>query len=224
MSTSRDLPSLRNFEDDDTSPLPTLTPRRRTQPRRTQPRRAAPQGSGVDDVDALSEGEPTPIGDSEALDALVEPAGSSDVQASDEPAPGLTTKPEQPSTRRRGRPLSSPQTPDLTRPSNVSIPAALLPKVKQRRDELGLTTGELIIAAIEATASRLGELVAARPSTGGSLFTRRATAITRQATPQSSLNFRLRPEDFEVLDQLVDQHGAASRSQMVAAALADYLT
>jgi len=106
----------------------------------------------------------------------------------------------------------------------VQVPAHLLGPIKARRTEENLTTGELIIAALEATVDQLPDLLQTRPMTGGGLFSPRASHVTRAADPLSSLNFRMRVEDFEVLDALVNRFNAASRSQLVAAALTAYLT
>lgn len=129
--------------------------------------------------------------------------------------------------RRRGRPQTRPASQTatgFTRSSNVQVPSHLLGPIKARRAEENLTTGELIIAALEATVDQLPGLLQTRPMTGGGLFSPRASHVTRAADPLSSLNFRMRVEDFEVLDTLVDRFTAASRSQLVAAALTAYLT
>lgn len=128
---------------------------------------------------------------------------------------------------RRGRPQTRPASATatgLSRSSNVQIPADLLGPIKARRAALSLTTGELIIAAIEATADELPDLLTARPTAGGSLFKSRTAHTTRAATPLSNLNFRMLLEDFEVLDALVARFNASSRSQLVAAALTAYLS
>jgi hypothetical protein len=127
---------------------------------------------------------------------------------------------------RRGRPQTRPASETasgLTRSSNVQIPSALLGPIRQRRSAEGLTTGELIIAALEASADRLPHLMEDRPVTGGSLFKARSAHVSRSAEPLTNLNFRLLVEDFEILDQLVLRVNAPSRSQLVTAALIAYL-
>lgn len=190
MSPDPALPSLANFEDDDTPP-PTLTPRRR-RPRTPLP----PDLVHVDDDPDVPPAEPT------------------------------STQPNPAARRGRGRPLSDPVSQTATgfvRPSNVLIPARLVTPIKVSRTQLGLTTGELIITALEATADQLGELLAVRRVTGGALFSARPASTSINNEPQSSLNFRMRVEDFAILDSLVEEFGAASRSQLVTAALAAYL-
>jgi hypothetical protein len=129
--------------------------------------------------------------------------------------------------RGRGRPRTRPASQTatgFTRSSNIQVPAGLLGLIKERRVSESLTTGELIIAAIEATADQMPGLLATRPVTGGSLFSARASHAARPAEPFSNLNFRMTVEDFDVLDALVARFEAASRSQLVAAALTAYLT
>lgn len=196
MTPDASLPTLANFEDDDTPP-PTLTPRRQ---RPNTP--SDPTSPTIDDG-----------GDGESP----EPAS---------PAAPTMTRPAAARRGGRGRPLSDPVSQTATgfiRPSNVLIPARLLTPIKVSRTQLGLTTGELIITALEATADQLGELLSARPVTGGALFTARPASTSVNNEPQSSLNFRMRVEDFAILDSLVERFGAASRSQLVTVALAAYL-
>lgn len=208
MPTDGPLPSFDDFENDPLTPTttPTLTPR----PRRTSPPDPTP---------------PDPAAAPPGTDAA---AGRGDVPGTSPPA---TTEPStgvgEGPPRRRGRPQTRPASQTatgFTRASNVQVPADLLAQIKARRAREGLTTGELIIAAIEATADRLPDLVATRPVTGGGLFSARVSHANRAAEPLTSLNFRMRVEDFDVLDDLVTRFKATSRSQLVTAALSDYLS
>ena len=110
--------------------------------------------------------------------------------------------------------------------SNAQIPVELVKPVTERCRERQITHGELIIAALEANAGRLGELVTPAPTVGGSLFPALAASARRTRTEEVTtvpLNFRLPPAHFAVLDQLVAQVGARSRSRLISAALAAYL-
>lgn len=201
MPTDGPLPSFDDFENDPLAPTtPTLTPR---------PRRSSPPDPTAPEPDAVAGRGDVP--------------GTPPSAATDPPAGVVGEGPP----RRRGRPQTRPASQTatgFTRASNVQVPADLLAQIKARRAREGLTTGELIIAAIEATADRLPDLVATRPVTGGGLFSARVSHANRAAEPLTSLNFRMRVEDFDVLDDLVTRFKATSRSQLVTAALSDYLS
>ena len=71
---------------------------------------------------------------------------------------------------------------------------------------------------------QLKSLIHPRPVTGGALFGQRVsrpprTPITEPVTP---LNYRLTTEDYAVLDKLVDELGASSRSHLITVALSAY--
>lgn len=113
---------------------------------------------------------------------------------------------------------------DRVRPSNVHIPVRLLEPLAQLCHRRGLSHGEAIIVALEATHPRLGELIRPAPTTGGSLFDSRRSRTARTVDgPLTPLNYRLREADFEVLDTLVEQTGASSRGHLITAALTAYL-
>lgn len=113
---------------------------------------------------------------------------------------------------------------DRVRSSNVHVPTGLLKPLEHRRATLGLSTGEIIIQALEATYDRLDKLVDPVPVSGGHLFAARRSHSSRAAEgPLSSLNYRMRMADFDTLDRLVEQTGAASRSRLISVALTAYL-
>lgn len=112
--------------------------------------------------------------------------------------------------------------------SNALIPMRLMPLVVEHCKTHSIAHGTLIVTALEANAHRLAELVTPTPLMGGGgLFPALATSKTgprasgeEQIVP---LTFRLPREHFEVLDQLVIQVKAPSRSKLISAALAAYL-
>jgi hypothetical protein len=113
---------------------------------------------------------------------------------------------------------------DRIRPSNVHVPVALVEPIARRCRAEGLSHGEIIIAAIEATYPQLGELIRPGATAGGSLFASRRSRVARSVEgPLTPLNYRLREADFTVLDQLVTELGASSRGHLIATALAAYL-
>lgn len=112
--------------------------------------------------------------------------------------------------------------------SNAQIPMRLMPLVVEHCKARSITHGTLIVTALEANAHRLAELVTPTPVMGGGgLFPALATSKTgprasgeEQIVP---LTFRLPREHFDVLDQLVAQVNAPSRSKLISAALGAYL-
>lgn len=112
--------------------------------------------------------------------------------------------------------------------SNAQIPMRLMPLVVEHCKTRSITHGTLIVTALEANAHRLAELVTPTPVMGGGgLFPALATSTTgprasgeEQIVP---LTFRLPREHFDVLDQLVAQVNAPSRSKLISAALGAYL-
>lgn len=189
------LDRLANFEDQEAVAAPSLPTRPRPGARPT--RRAVPGGAG-------SGAQPTGV--------------SAGVQA------GVST-PAAPSPVRavaRGAARSP------VHASNAQIPMRLMPLVVEHCRVHALTHGTLIITALEANAARLAELVTPAPVMGGGgLFPALATSTTSpRATGEEQgvpLTFRLPREHFEVLDALVAQVNAPSRSKLISAALAAYL-
>lgn len=113
--------------------------------------------------------------------------------------------------------------PDRVRASNVHIPADFMPRLAKARSGRRLSNGEWVIAALEATHDRLGELVGAQP-TGGSLFAPRATRAARSHDgPLTPFNVRLREADYQVIDELVAKFGADSRGHLITVAFDAFL-
>jgi hypothetical protein len=108
--------------------------------------------------------------------------------------------------------------------SVCQIPARLLDPIADACRVQGLSHAQLIIAAIEGTYDRLGELIRPPAAAGGSLFAARRGRVSRvDDGPLTQFSFRMSGEDFAVLDRLVAQFGATSRAQLITAALAEYL-
>lgn len=140
------------------------------------------------------------------------------------PAAGPTSQPGSPASAKAApRQAQSP-----IHASNAQIPMRVMPLVVEHCRVHAITHGTLIITALEANADRLTDLVTPAPVMGGGgLFP--ALAASRsgpRATGEEQivpLTFRLPREHFEVLDALVAQVNAPSRSKLISAALAAYL-
>ena len=148
-------------------------------------------------------------------------------------APATGTTPERaapgPSPDAVEEPVVQPEAPgpaNRVRPTSVHIPTAVTARVAAERERSGRSNGEIVIAALEATHARLGELLGdGEPPAAGNLFgPRRATRSTRDLQgPLTPLSVRLLEADYAVLDALVAQHGAFSRGHLISAALTSYL-
>lgn len=109
------------------------------------------------------------------------------------------------------------------RASNVHIPVALLEPIAAMKKQQGLSNGEIIISAIEATYADLKDLVHPSPTAGGHLFAARHSRVSRgNDGPLTPLNYRLRGEDYQTLDRLVAQFDASSRGHLITVALTAY--
>jgi len=122
-----------------------------------------------------------------------------------------------------GVPAVSKGVEDKVRPSNVHIPVGLIEPIAAKCKAEGLSHGEVIISALEATYPRLPELVHPAATAGGSLFATRRSRSSRSAEgPLTPLNYRLRVADFATIDRLVTEFGASSRGHLITTALAAY--
>jgi hypothetical protein len=109
------------------------------------------------------------------------------------------------------------------RASNVHIPVTLLEPIAALKKQKGLSNGEIIISAIEATYADLKNLIHPSATAGGSLFAARHSRVPRGSDgPLTPLNYRLRGEDYLTLDRLVDQFEASSRGHLITVALTAY--
>ncbi len=193
-------------------------------PRRTH--RAAENGSAagggvvVDLTDATSPDTTGPLPEGPARPSTSPPDGSATRSSS----------PQRPRTHRGpGRPPKAAPDPGTVGPdqrmkaSNVHVPVALMPQLKDYSAKHGLANGQIIIKAIEDTYERLGDLISPA-QTGGKLFASRVARPQRaDAGPLTPLNYRMTEGDFAVLDRLVDELAASSRTHLIATALAAFL-
>jgi hypothetical protein len=128
-------------------------------------------------------------------------------------------------TSRSGRRDAKSAPANRIRPSSVHIPVVLLDKIHEEKRRTGRSNGEIIIQAIEVSVDRLAELVGPHGPTGGALFAARASRGARQADgPLTALNVRLYEQDYEIIDKLVEEHGAFSRGHLITTALTAYFT
>lgn len=145
---------------------------------------------------------------------VAKPAASAAVEAAAVAAP---RKP------RRGRPPLPPTDRPQTRPTNVMVPSSTLDLVASAREKLSMSTGELIVVAIEAELEKLPALLGVQRPRG--LFETRASRLPhRSDEPERPLSYRLTPSDLATIDQLVDQFGARSRGHLISVALNAHFT
>jgi hypothetical protein len=115
---------------------------------------------------------------------------------------------------------------DLVTPTAVYVTPEVFARAETyRRQHKGRTNADVVLDALEACHERLGELLAAahgpaRPA--GGLFPGRPA--TRR-TPKHGVQLQFRPTQAQlaVIDRLVGEHHAASRSELVSAALDAFL-
>jgi hypothetical protein len=195
---SHELPvgRLANFEDDDTVGMSSLLPRR--------PPRATLATAPTQPATAP----PSPV-ETPAVQHAVAPTRGGATTAK-----AVRDAPEKTVGARANR----------MRSSSMHIRSSLVAQIIGERQQTGRSNGNIIIAALESVHDHLDDLLprAAEP-TGGSLFAARPTRTPRiDEGPHSPLNVRLYENDFEVLDRLVSDFGARSRSHLVDVALAYY--
>lgn len=195
-------------------------------------------------------GPETPDAPEAAAGAVVEVGDDADVASQESPAEKKST--EKPAGkrgsgggagRRKSAPTAEPGTavassPAETKPVKKDKGGARVPlrldqdlrdllwKAAKQRD---CSLAEVVFDAVEAAAAseRLGDIVAEHmpetvvPATGpNALFSR---PVTRRAQPKVTIELRMTSSDRKVLDLLVKQHKADSRSQLIIAALKDHL-
>lgn len=103
------------------------------------------------------------------------------------------------------------------------IPASTFDLLAQARDELKMSSGEIITLAIEQQLDALPALLNAGKRKG--LFETRATRLPRRYNePPKAITYRLTEQDLATIDDLVDQLGARSRAHLITVALNAQLT
>jgi hypothetical protein len=135
-------------------------------------------------------------------------------------------------TRSKGKKTSSKKSTPAARSdreneiksSSVHIPTALFEPLKAYRTAKGMSNGQVIIAAIEATHTDLADLIHPATAGGGGLFAQRTTKGVRTTDgPLAPLNVRLFEQDYKVIDRLVEEFSAYSRGHLVTVALTEFL-
>lgn len=130
----------------------------------------------------------------------------------------------------RGRPAdASPQhSPAVDQSSRgaaraviVYLPVSLRDRLRKVTADRDATYTQLVLDAIDATHEQLAPMLTQqRPARAQSLFQRTATPRRRRHDePHVQVSLRLVPEDLAVIDRLVADLGAGSRSHLVATAL-----
>lgn len=170
-----------------------------------------------------------------AKDAGIAPSGGSGIAGLKRKpnSGGVTAEEKQPKQkqppavmRKKGTPHANRQREaagaEQTKASSCMLPNDLLEEFKQARDEMGVSNGDLIIQAIGKTIHELPSLLepfSATVNEAGFVTTEGGGEDLAPAGPQALLAFRMSAQNFERLDQLVDELGAANRTQIIRTAL-----
>lgn len=105
--------------------------------------------------------------------------------------------------------------------SNIMIDVELDRRLALLKRQLKMSQGDLVIASVESEISTIRERPAKATSVGGSLFAPRQAATKGIETDRKErvYTFRLRAEDFDVLDALTEQYAFPSRKALIVACL-----
>lgn len=143
------------------------------------------------------------------------------LQVAAEPAQSARETPR-PNPKLRTRATTSRDA-TVTRAVSISLPVDLAAQVRVQARSAGVSQADVLMDAVLAHRDHLTDLiVAARPAPArDDLFVR--SAPRAPAGPYVALSLRMKSPNVDVLDRLVQEHGAASRSQLCAAALAAHL-
>lgn len=180
-------------------------------------------------VDYIRQGMTDELDDALSLEDILtkrSPAGPAPAPASSPTVTSTAADPDLPAPAKppRARARSRPARAPIIKPSVVHVPAPLLSLMAAERQRSGRSNGEILIAAIEDGHDHLKAQRKESTSIGGRLFTARdAKPQSPAGQPLSPLNIRLYEQDYEVLDRLVAELGAGSRSRLATLALARYL-
>jgi hypothetical protein len=146
-----------------------------------------------------------------------------------DPETALPALPHQPARRASRTRAPTPLRGDTeggTITTIVYLPAEVLQQLRQARLRSGQTYTELVLDALDATHTRLADLLAAadRPQTrpAGSLFVGARRAAPATAQPKAQITLRPRASDAETIDALARDHGT-NRSKLVTIALTAHL-
>lgn len=124
------------------------------------------------------------------------------------------------------RPRVSDRSTGAVRDMSFTTPLFIRTKLREHAAKPDTTKAAVVLAAVEATASRLADLVAAERGTGpaaGALFPDPASTARATGGPRVPESLRLTARNLAVLDDLVTRCGADDRSQLLTAALRTHL-
>ncbi len=135
-------------------------------------------------------------------------------------SPQPATSPPRPTQRRSRKADARPD--DQLVPVTLSLPVEICAAMRERVRRQDTTHADTLMDAISANVERLSPLVSAlrRDDRSDGLFVRKAP---REVEARSTLPFRMRAQNVAVIDRLVDEYGAESRSQLCRAALESFL-
>jgi hypothetical protein len=107
----------------------------------------------------------------------------------------------------------------------LQLPNSTADRLRDSARQRGVTYKELALDAVEATADRLPDLLAAqRPKArAGGLFAGERVAAQVRPEGRRQVSIKLTESSIAALDDLASKHGARSRSELVATALDAYL-
>lgn len=201
-----------------TEGLTGLAPRRRSAPAVTpepvtQPRPAAKPEPATESVSA-----PTAPSTPKARASQDDSSGGA----------AATAAPTQPAASRpRGRaprPATGTASP-VPRLVILQLPNSTANRLRDNARQRGITYKELALDAVEATADQLPDLLAAQRPQARSAGLFAGERVATQARPEGrrQVSIKLTETSIAALDELATQHGARSRSELVATALDAYL-
>lgn len=124
------------------------------------------------------------------------------------------------------RPRVSDRSTGAVRDMSFTTPLLIRTKLREHAAKPDTTKAAVVLAAVEATAGRLADLVAAERGTGpaaGALFPDPASTARATGDPRVPESLRLTARNLAVLDDLVTRCGADDRSQLLTAALRTHL-
>jgi hypothetical protein len=172
---------------------------------------------------------PTPDAAEEESEALAEspaPTPAEEVDraaARSEATPKPTGRPRKTRAEKTAAPARSASA-DTMKPVSVSVPLTVAEAWRDRAKRDRTSQVDVLLDAVVAHQGELTDLVAARtekPTVSDGLFDRIPGVKGERFV---GVSLRIKSGNLEVIDQLADKHGAESRSQLVAAALSEYLS
>jgi hypothetical protein len=104
---------------------------------------------------------------------------------------------------------------------SVYLTPSTVAAARRARTRTGGTNADIALDAIDAHANQLAKLIAERHISHRpeSLFPARRTPPRPGGVRRMLWSCKLTEAELEVIDRLVDEHGARSRSELIAAAL-----